>query len=155
VAELATLRQLEARSSQRADDLRTLAQWLERDILSLAGPDQAARQALFDFIVDELRQREPDDPSRIGAVRRALQNQRDDLLAFAGVLDDKLAGIARAAAIPDYLVRATCLLHRKPDTSGAFWQGWNRLHAAMGHKFYGVWTALSQAMGSTPRSSSG
>jgi hypothetical protein len=24
----------------------------------------------------------------------------------------------------------------------------------MGHKFYGVWTALSQAMGSTPRSSS-
>jgi hypothetical protein len=88
-------------------NLRTLAQWLERDILSLAGPDQAARQALFDFIVDELRQREPDDPSRIGAVRRALQNQRGDLLAFAGVLDDKLAAIARAAAIPDYLVRAT------------------------------------------------
>jgi hypothetical protein len=72
------------------------------------------------------------DPSRIGAVRRALQHQRDDLLAFAGVLDDKLAAIARAAAIPDDLVRATCLLHRKPDTSGAFWQGWNRLHAAMG-----------------------
>jgi hypothetical protein len=62
VAELGTLRQLEARSSQRADDLRTLAQWLERDIRSLAGPDQAARQALLDFIVDELRQREPDHP---------------------------------------------------------------------------------------------
>ncbi|MFL9989221.1 hypothetical protein [Paraburkholderia sediminicola] len=55
--------------------------------------------------------------------------------------------------MPDFLVRATCLLHRKPDTSGAFWQGWNRLHAAMGHKFYGVWSAVSQAMKSTPRSS--
>ncbi|WP_218827290.1 hypothetical protein, partial [Caballeronia sordidicola] len=50
--------------------------------------------------------------------------------------------------------RATCLLHRKPDTSGALWQGWNRLHAAMGRKFYGVWSAVSQAMQSTPRSSS-
>jgi hypothetical protein len=74
------------------------------------------------------------------------RTKRDDLLAFASVLDDKLAAIARAAAVPDYLVRARCLLHRKPDTSGAFWQGWNRLHAAMGHKFYGIWTAVSQAM---------
>ena len=31
-----------------------------------------------------------------------------------------LAAIARAVAVPDYLVRATCLLHRKPDTSDAF-----------------------------------
>ena len=153
-AERVALGQLEALSSQRADDLRTLAQWLERDILSLAGPGRAARQDLFDFIVDELHQREPEDPSRIGTMRVALQNQRDDLLAFVGVLDDKLAAIAHAAAVPDYLVRATCLLHRKPDTSGAFWQGWNQLHAAMGHKFYGVWSAVSQAMQSTPRSSS-
>jgi len=87
-------------------------------------------------------------------MRVALQNQRNDLLAFAGVLDDELAAIARTAAVPDYLVRETCLLHRKPDTSGAFWQGWNRLYAIMGHKFYGIWTAVSQAMGSTPRSSS-
>jgi len=154
VAELVALRQLEARSSQRAGDLRTLAQWLERDILALAGPERAARQELFDFIVDELHQREPEDPSRIGTMRVALQNQRDDLLAFARVLDDKLAAIARAAAVPDFLVRATCLLHRKPDTSGTFWQGWNRLHAAMGRKFYGVWSAVSQATQSTPRSSS-
>jgi hypothetical protein len=131
-AELVALRQLEARSSQRADDLRTLAQWLERDILSLAGPERAARQELFDFIVDELHQREPEDPSRIGTMRFALQHQRDDLLAFVRVLNDKLAAIARTAAVPDYLVRATYLLHRKPDISGAFWQGWTRLHAVMG-----------------------
>ena len=86
VAELVALRQLKARSSQRADDLRTLAQRLERDILSLAGPERAARQNLFDFIVDELHQREDEDPSRVGTMRVALQNQRDDLLAFARVL---------------------------------------------------------------------
>ena len=143
-----------ARAHQQADDLRTLARWLERDVLALAGADRATRQELFDFVVDELHQREPEDPSRIGSMRRALQNQRDDLLAFAGVLDEKLDAIAHATAVPGYLVRATCLLHRKPETSGAFWQAWNRLHAAMGRKFYGVWTAVSQAMESTPRSSS-
>jgi hypothetical protein len=154
IARLAELRSLEARAHQLAEDLRTLAKWLERDVLTLAGSALATRHALFDFVVDELHQREPEDPSRIGTMRVALQNQRDDLLAFVGALDDKLAAIARTAAVPDYLVRETCLLHRKPDTSGAFWQGWNRLHAAMGRKFYGVWSAVSQAMESTPRSSS-
>jgi hypothetical protein len=37
-----------------AADLRTLVQWLERDILSLAGPALATREALFDFVVAEL-----------------------------------------------------------------------------------------------------
>ena len=32
-------------------------------------------------------------------MRRALQNQRNDLLAFAGVLDEKLDAIARATAV--------------------------------------------------------
>jgi hypothetical protein len=154
MVELAALHQLEAGAHQRADDLRTLARWLERDVLSLAGPERRTRQELYDFIVDELHQREHEDPPRIGALRRALLNQRDDLLAFAGVLDEKLDAIARTAVVPHHLVRATCLLHRKPDSSTIFWQGWNRLHAAMGRKFHEVWAAVSQAMGSTPRSSS-
>ena len=154
IAQLAELHSSEARAPQLANDLRTLARWLERDVLSLAGPDLATRQALFDFVVDELQQREPEDPSRIGTLRRALQNQRDGLLAFAAVLDQKLTAIARTAAVSEHLVRATCLLHRKPDTSGLFWLGWNRLHAAMGHRFYSIWSAVSLAMRSTPRSSS-
>jgi len=154
IARLAELRSLEARAHQLADDLRTLAQWLERDVLALASSDLATRQELFDFLVDELHQREPEDLSRIVPMRVALQNQRDDLLAFSGVLDEKLDAIARAAMVPVHLVRATCLLHRKSETSSAFWQAWNRLHATMGRQFYDVYTAVSQAMHSTPRSSS-
>ncbi|HEV7823124.1 MAG TPA: hypothetical protein VGO84_18210 [Burkholderiales bacterium] len=45
----------------------------------------------------------------------ALQNQRDDLLAFAGVLDEKLATIAQATDVPAYLVRTARVLHRNPD----------------------------------------
>ncbi|TFE36758.1 MULTISPECIES: hypothetical protein [Paraburkholderia] len=50
------------------------------------------------------------------------------------MLDQKLDAIARATAIPEHLVRQMCLLHRKRETSVAFWQAWNRLHAAIGRK---------------------
>ena len=50
---------------------------------------------LFDFLVDELAHREPEDVRRVRPVRVALQNQRVDLLAFDGVLDAKLAEASR------------------------------------------------------------
>jgi hypothetical protein len=103
--QLEQARHTEARASCLARDVRTLVQWLRHDVLALAGPDLATRRELFDFIVAELMAREPEDPRRIRPVRVALQNQRDDLLAFAGVLDAKLAGIARAHAISEPLVR--------------------------------------------------
>src|SRR4051794_31063842 len=117
-------RYTEARASCLARDVRTLVQWLRDDVLALAGPDLATRRELFDFIVAELTAREPEDARRIRPVRVALQNQRDDLLAFAGVLDAELAGIARAHANSEPLVREACVLHRLPTTSAAYWQGW-------------------------------
>ena len=87
-------------------------------------------------------------------MRVALQHQRDDLLAFAGVLDEKLTAIARAHDISAPLVREACMLHRLPSTSTAYWQGWNRLRAKLGNRFHAVFDAVSQAMARTPRSSS-
>jgi hypothetical protein len=87
-------------------------------------------------------------------MRGALQNQRDALLAFAGVLDAELAAIARAHAIPAPLVREACLLHRLPSTSPAYWQGWNRLRARRGAKFHALVDAVRRVMADTPRCSS-
>ena len=89
-------RQTEVQAICLARDIRTLTQWLSHDVLALAGPTLATRQVLFDFIVEELARREPEDARRIRPVRVALQNQRDDLLAFAGVLDEKLIAIAQS-----------------------------------------------------------
>ena len=152
--QLALARQAETQAHALARDIRTLTQWLRHDVLALAGPALATRQARFDFVVEELAQREPGDARRIRPVRVALQNQRDDLLAFAGVLDAKLAGIAQAHAISEPLVRDACVLHRLPSTSSAYWQGWNRLRATMGGKFHGLFDAVSWAMADTPRRSS-
>src|SRR3954463_5747560 len=95
VIQLELARQTEAQADCLARDIRLLIQWLSHDVLALAGPTLATRQMLFDFGVAELHRREPADERRIRPVRIALQNQRDDLLAFAGVLDEKLAAIAQ------------------------------------------------------------
>ena len=76
------------------------------------------------------------------------------MLAFAGVLDGKLADIAQTHAISGSLVREACLLHRLLSTSPAYWQGWNRLRMQIGGKFHTRFAALSQVMANTPRNSS-
>lgn len=83
-----------AKAIDLAADVAVLADWLRRDVLSLAGPDYATRCELYDFVVAELRAREPLCPHRIGPIVRALTNQRDDLLAFAAQLDQDLAALA-------------------------------------------------------------
>jgi hypothetical protein len=152
-AQLALARQSETKAHWLARDVRILVHWLRHDVLALAGQDLATRRELFDFIVAELAARELEDPRRIRPVRVALQNQRDHLLAFADVLDAKLADVAHALATPERLVREACLLHRLPTTSPAYWQGWNRLRAQLGGKFHALIAAVSQAMADTPRSS--
>ncbi len=152
--QLALARQAETQAHGLARDIRTLTQWLRHDVLVLAGPPLATREMLFDFVVEELARREPGDARRIRPVRVALQNQRDTLLAFAGVLDAKLADIARAHAIAEPLVRDACVLYRLPSTSPAYWQDWNQLRATTGGKFRVLFDAVSHAMADTPRSSS-
>jgi len=153
-AHLHSARQVETQAHRLAGDVRTLLHWLRHDVLALAGPDLATRRELFDFLVAELAAREPEDTRRIRPVRVGLQNQRDDLLAFAGQLDAKLAVIACALAVPEPLVRQACLLRRMPTTSPAYWQGWNRLRAQLGGKFHALFAAVGRAMADTPRSSS-
>ena len=154
VVQLRLARRSEVRANWLAHDVRTLLHWLRHDVLALAGPDLTTRRELFDFIVAELAAREPEVPRRIRPVRVALQNQRDDLLAFAGVLDAKLTEVARAHAIAEPLVREACVLRRLPTISPAYWQGWNRLRAQVGGKFHALVAAVSRAMADTPRCSS-
>jgi len=87
-------------------------------------------------------------------VRTALENQRDDLLAFVLVLDEQLAEIAQRFGTPLYLVRAVCLLQRKQPSSTAYWQRWNHLHHRLPGKLHLLIKAVSEAMKQTPRASS-
>src|SRR5205823_2689269 len=85
----------EAKAIALAGDVAVLARWLREDILSVAGPESAIRRLLYDFVVAELRAREPACPHRIRPVRRLLENQREHLLAFAVGLDRDLEALAQ------------------------------------------------------------
>ncbi len=137
-----------------ANDVRVLADWLHDDILSLAGPDLTTRHDLYDFVVEELIALEPLCPHRIRPVRCALQNQRDDLLAFVTVLHDAFTTISGQYNVPLYLVSALCELIGLPEDSPIRWQREDRLRRHLGWKFFAVHHAVSEAMSSTPRTSS-
>jgi hypothetical protein len=154
-----TIQQVKAKRREaglvaRAQDVKILCQWFSHDIMALAGPDLAVRQELFDFIEIELKQRAGKQYPSIRKLRKALHNQRDQLLAFAGVLDQKLAAIAIRFELPLAAVRDVCLLHRKQPTSNAYWERWNQLHVQLSVKFYEVMKAVAQALKQTPRASS-
>ena len=122
----------------RAQDVKILCQWFSHDVMALADPNLAVRQELFDFIVIELQQRAGKQYPTIRKLRKALHNQRDQLLAFAGVLDQKLEVIAQRFELPLPAVREVCLLHRKHKTSNAYWERWNQLHRRLSGKFHGM-----------------
>jgi len=66
-------RRAELQAVQLATDVKSLIQWLNHDILALAGPPWAERQKLFDFIVEELSRRETLLAHRIRPLRIALK----------------------------------------------------------------------------------
>ena len=108
---------------------------------------------MWDFLVVELKQREGDG-KRIRSFRIALENQKEDLLAFAAVLDEKLTNISQQVQIPLYLVRKVCFLQGQNPQQTSYWATWNQLHSQIGTQFYLLMEAVEQAMKETPRASS-
>jgi hypothetical protein len=82
-----------------ADEVRLPGRWLRQDVLAVAGPCHADRLVLYDFILEELRARIPACSHRLSPIYRVLKNRRDELLAFAGVLDEGLGRLATELAI--------------------------------------------------------
>ena len=110
-----------------ASDVKILVYWLRMDILCLAGASWSDRMELMDFVIDELLIRETKAHKGIKALRVALSNQKEDLLAFAYLIDEKLSEIALQFRIPLSWVRSVCLLRKKPLSTNKYWQKWNSL----------------------------
>ena len=153
-AKLVYIQKQEYRLNRLSSDLKTLLSWMSHDVLQLAGPCLRIRQELFDFIVAQLQTLQHEDHPAIRTLAKALVNQRNELLAFAGVLDDKLAAIAQRLKVSLQSVRAVCLLQRKSPHSDAYWQRWTQLHTQLSHRFNGVMEAVIDALNHTPRASS-
>ena len=129
-AKLIKARKKEANLLNLVADIKILLYWLKIDILSLAGSEWSERMEMMNFIISELQQRENQAHKGIRALRVALSNQKSDLLAFAEVLDQKLADIAHKFQISLSQVREVCLLMKKSLSTNVYWQRWNQENPA-------------------------
>jgi|CXWL01.1.fsa_nt_gi hypothetical protein len=139
---------------QLADDIQTLYRWLQRDILSLVGPEFIERQVLFDFVIEELRTREPLCLHRIHPVRTFLENHRDNLLAFVSQIDIDIITIAQEFEVNRDDVRALYELQGLPFSSQLRWEKDALLRKALGPTFYPVESEIKQMLDNTVRASS-
>lgn len=151
---LALARQAEVTAFDLADKVRILADWMHDDILCVAGPCLEERRKLFDFVVEQLRLLEPQCAHRIRPVGRMLENHRDHLLGFVGVLDDRLGDIAGRFNVALYLVHAICELQALDQTHPTYWQRRGQLQAKLGHNYHQIEQSVLEAMREIPRASS-
>ena len=75
-------------------NIDTLVNWMRLDVLKMEGPCPSVRSDLYYFIVGELKKLAAIHPHRISDVCTSLENQKNDLLAFAEVLNEKFIKIA-------------------------------------------------------------
>jgi hypothetical protein len=153
-SQLASARAEQAKAVPLAEDLRLLSQWMQKDILAAAGPCLATRRELFDYVVEQLRQRETLCPHRIKSVRSMLESHRDNLLGFVGLLEEHLDGISLRFGLPENLVHAVCELQGMDPNLCAYWQRRAGLQNKLGRHFHEVQNAVQQAIAQTPRASS-
>jgi hypothetical protein len=147
-------REAEAKAITLAEEVAVLIGWLRQDVLSARGPSYAGRCALYDWIVAELRLREPSCAHRIGPVRCLLENQREALLAFAKQLDGDLWALAEDLAVPQTMVedvrRVLGLAGCRPER----WQQEQLLWARWGSRYGVVREAVEELLGQVVRASS-
>jgi hypothetical protein len=147
-------RQAEAKAITLAEDVAVLSRWLRDDILSVAGPESTIRRALYDFVVAELRAREPACPHRIRPVRRLLENQRDHLLAFAVGLDRDLAALAQRWQIGGATARAVLEMQALPACDRRRWPREAALRETLRGRYHGVCADVEELSARVVRASS-
>ena len=151
---LAQARQAATQAIQLADEIAILARWLREDVLAVVGPDHPTRQALFDWIVEELRHREKQLPHRIAPVRSRLEKGREAFLAFAHALDQQLLQLSQAFQVDLSLVRQLFELQALPQETAAYGQQCARLRLHLGSRLEPLQAALTQLIHATVRASS-
>ncbi len=139
-----------------AEDVALLVRWLQHDAQGQrrASSDHVGRRALYDWVVAELRPREPHRPHRIRPVRCLLENQRDALLAFAKQLDGDLQALAEEFAVPATLVEEVRDVLSLPSQRPERWQREQGLCSAGASRYGVVRQAVEELLGQVVRASS-
>jgi hypothetical protein len=137
-----------------AEDVALLVGWLRHDILTVAGPCYTERCQLYDFVVAELKARASKCPHRLEPICRALENQRDDLLAFARRLDEDLEQLGQELQISAELARCMLKTQSRDERDPRRWAEEAALRKQLRGRFHAVQFAVAALTEETVRASS-
>lgn len=151
---LALARAEEAQTLEVADELFILIQWMRQDVLALIGPQASIRQALYDWIVEQLQARSGFASHRIGPLVRKLANHRQEILAFAFDQDKRLDSLAHHFQVPPGLIRQVFQAQALSQTHARYWQQQAELRGKLGTRFEQVHNAVVHLIATTSRASS-
>jgi hypothetical protein len=137
-----------------SDDVALLMGWLRHDVLAVAGPCSADRHLLYDFVVAELKSRASCCPHRLGPVCRQLENQRDDLLAFARALDADLELLGQEFHVPAERLRQLVGVLARDERDPRRWTEESAIRERLRGRFHEVQAAVAALAKGTVRASS-
>jgi hypothetical protein len=137
-----------------AEDVALLVGWLRHDILTVAGPCYTERCQLYDFVVAELKARASQCPHRLEPIGRALENQRDDLLAFARRLDEDLEQLGQELQISAELARCLLRTLSRDQRDPRRWVEEAAMRKQLRGRFHAVQFAVTALAEETVRASS-
>jgi hypothetical protein len=145
---------VEAQAIVLADDLALLFEWMRTDVLGLAGESPEARAVLYDFIVQELAQRQNLCPHRLRPLVKTLRNHRQVLLGSVRALEERLVDLAPDLQVPLAELWNLCRLEALDRNRPLYWQRRAEAIRRLGPAWPVVQVAVQEALRQTPRASS-
>lgn len=131
-----------------------LAQWLQHDVLQLAGYAPEVRAMLYDFIVTEMSIIGSRHPHRIDAIVTSLHYRRDALLDVANALNDQFAQLAARYKISIDTVWNVCYTTRYGIDHATYHDQSSALEVLIGEKYDEIEEAVLTIVEQTHRCSS-
>lgn len=113
----------------------TLTQWLQFDVLQLAGYTPDNRAVLYDFIFSEMKVLADQHPHRISAIVTSLKTQREALLDVAYTLNEKLEKLAQKYNQSTEIIWRVCYAMRYSIDSCKYNKEADKLENLIGHQY--------------------
>jgi len=133
---------------------KLLSQWLQHDVLQLAGHPPEARAMLYDFIVAEMAVLATKHPHRIGNILTSLNTQKAALLDVANTLNEKFAELATSHDCSIETIWSICYTARYAIDSYKYNEKACELESVLGLKYETIEDDILLILESTHRCSS-
>ncbi len=137
---------------KRYQDVNTLIEWFQFDVLQLASLPPKEREDLYDFIIEELQLR-AEGQERIQQFLSSIIHQRKSLMIAICHLDTKLSAVADKHGIPLTIAWDIAFLARYDFNAVTYHTQSDNLEQKVGEKFDLIEDDILLAMDETDRTS--